>query len=183
MTYLVGPNNAWTNQTNTYPVDVLVYASTGYTVSAAGTPQNVYIRINNTGGQGWDNTTAAKWRGYSSGGAFLGEAVFTAVQGTDWIGSPITMSALTLGQLIYGGTICTGTGDLRLFNSGTNFECQSVSTGSYISPPSTIAPGSDPGSAKPAFNWYIDGTLAGGGSGILVAGILVDGLLLGSLAR
>jgi hypothetical protein len=168
MTFLVGQNSVYTNQTNTYPVDVLTYASGGYVVAASGTPTSAFIRINNTGGVGWDNATAAKLRIYNSSGTLLGEAVFAAAQGTDWISSSITMSAITAGATLYAGVICTGSGDLRIFNSGNNFECQSVSTGSYASPPATIAPGSDPGSAKPQFNWYLDGTTGGTGSILLL---------------
>jgi len=162
MTFQVGDNSVYTNQANTYPVDVVTYASTGFVVQFTAAPTLAFIRINNTGGQGWDNTTAAKLRIYNSSGTLLGQAIFTAAQGTDWISSSISVGSLTSGATVYGGIICTGTGDLRMFNSGTTFQCQSVSTGNYTTPPATVTPGSDPGSAKPSFNWYLDATASSG---------------------
>lgn len=162
MTELVGNSAAYTVETNTFNTDDLAYFTSGFVASATGTATDCFLRIADTAG--WGSATAAKIQVHNSSGTLLATATFSSAQGAGWISSALDSSiGITSGNTYYLAIICTGS-NLAVRNSGNTFECKHVTGGTYASPPTTLTPGSDPGSPKANFNVYLDGTVSSSGN-------------------
>lgn len=183
MTILAETNTGWMTGTTFGGADSPIYNMTTVTAAAAGTASGVVMVLNaNVWASAGTSFKLCIYR--QSDNSRVGIATFTTA---DSAGTTVTKTydgstthSVGAGEQFYGLQVNDGT--ITLNANTVGFETLTAATGSFASPPASIAPGSDAGNVRAQFRFAIDGTLSGGGGGLLVDGALVGGALTGSLA-
>jgi len=158
-TILAETPTGWTTDASYGGTDVCLYNDTTVTATSAGTAQNTIIYLP---ADAWDfGASALKIRWYrQSDNSFAGETVYADSDGTGAVTKALGATfAVGSSEQFY--PLMVANGSIHMSTNGASFETLNP-TGTYASPPSTIAPGSDPGGTRGKFRVALDGTTSGG---------------------
>jgi hypothetical protein len=169
MAILAETNTGWNTGSTFGGADSPIYNSTTVTATSAGTATGVTMVLH---ANVWDSAGSTfKICIYrQSDNSRVGVATFTTA---DAAGTTVTRTfdgaatfAVSLSEQFYGLQVNDGT--LTLNADSTGFLTLTAATGSYASPPASIAPGSDATNVRAQFRFAIDGTAGGGGGSTVV---------------
>ena len=156
-TILAETPTGWTTDASYGGTDICLYNDTTVTATSAGTAQNTIIYLP---ADAWDfGATALKIRWYrQSDNSLAGETVYSNSDGTGAVTKALGATfAVGSSEQFY--PLMVANGSIHMSTNGASFETLNP-TGTYASPPTTIAPGSDPGGTRGKFRVALDGTTA-----------------------
>lgn len=145
--------------------DTCIYNDTVVTAGFAATAQNTVLYIPT---DGWSSGTATgmKIRWYrASDNSFAGESDYVVADGTGTVTKALNATfAVANGENFY--PLMVSDAFVKLVTDGANTFQTFNPTGTYASPPATINPATDPGSARAKFRVALDGTASGSNTNI-----------------
>jgi hypothetical protein len=161
MTILAETPTGWNTPSTFGGADSPIYNASVLTASAAGTAENIIMTLPLVV---WDSTGSTfKICVYrQSTLALVGTATFVAADGTGLVSKSInTPFSVANGEQFY--VLQVNDGTLTLNADATGFMTFTAASGSFASPPATIAPSTDATNVRAQFRASIDGTLSGPG--------------------